>query len=56
MAGDAKALTLGLNWYLNRGLKAQLNWERTDFDHAIKFGTDLRRREDVWLTQLQLVY
>jgi phosphate-selective porin OprO/OprP len=55
-AGEAKAYTLGLNWYLNRAIKAQLNWERTDFDRGIRFGAETRDREDVLLTRFQLSY
>lgn len=55
-ASDARAITLGLNWYLNRALKAQFNWERTDFNRRINFGTDQRDHEDVLLTQFQLAF
>jgi phosphate-selective porin OprO and OprP len=55
-ASDAKAFTLGLNWYLNRNVKAQFNWERTDFDRSIRFGSDSRDHEDVFLTRLQLAF
>jgi phosphate-selective porin OprO/OprP len=55
-AGDAKAFTLGVNWYLNKALKAQFNWERTDFDRSIRFGTEQLDHEDVLLTQLQLSF
>jgi phosphate-selective porin OprO and OprP len=55
-ASDAKAITLGLNWYLNRNVKAQFNWERTDFDRSIRFGADSRDHEDVFLTRLQLAF
>jgi phosphate-selective porin OprO/OprP len=55
-AREATAYTFGLNWYLTRAVKAQFNYERTDFDHAIRFGTDTRDHEDVFLTRFQLAY
>lgn len=55
-ASDAKAYTVGLNWYLNRSVKAQFNWERTDFDRSLKFGADKRDHEDVFLTRFQIAF
>jgi phosphate-selective porin OprO/OprP len=55
-ARSAKAFTLGFNWYLNKAVKAQFNWERTDFDRSIKFGSDTLDHEDVLLTQFQLAF
>jgi phosphate-selective porin OprO and OprP len=55
-ASKANALTFGLNWYLNRAVKLQLNYERTNFDRAIKFGSDVRDHEDVFLSQFQVAF
>jgi phosphate-selective porin OprO/OprP len=53
----ARAWTLGLNWYLNRNLKLQFNYERTDFDGNGILINGLRRdHEDVFLTQFQVAF
>jgi phosphate-selective porin OprO/OprP len=53
-AQHADEFTLGLNWYLNRALKLQLNWQKTVFDHPIKLSPGLRDQEDLFLSQFQL--
>jgi phosphate-selective porin OprO/OprP len=55
-ASRAAAWTLGLNWYLNRNLKLQLNYERTDFNRSLLFGSDSRDHEDVFLSRFQLAF
>jgi len=55
-ASKANALTFGLNWYLNRAVKVQLNYERTNFNRGIRFGTDVRDHEDVFLSRLQVAF
>jgi phosphate-selective porin OprO/OprP len=55
-ASKANALSLGLNWYLNAALKLQLNYERTNFNRAILFGSGVRDHEDVFLSQLQVAF
>jgi hypothetical protein len=45
-----------LNWYLNRPLKAQFNYERTNFNRGIKFGSDVRDHEDLFLSQFQVAF
>lgn len=52
-ADKADAYTVGLNWYLNRQVKAQLNYERTTFGRPLRFATGLHKNEDTVLTQLQ---
>ncbi len=52
---NVEAYTLGLNWYLNRFVKAQLNYERTDFGRGLRFGSaDTRDHEDVLLSRFQI--
>jgi phosphate-selective porin OprO/OprP len=53
---DANAWTVGLNWYLNRTFKLQLNYERTDFDHAIQLGSQRFDHEDVFLSRFQVAF
>jgi len=47
---------VGLNWYLNRNFKFNLNYERTTFDTPVSFGGTLRDKEDVILTRFQVSY
>jgi phosphate-selective porin OprO/OprP len=55
-ASKANALTFGLNWYLNRAVKLQLDYERTNFNRGIKFGSDVRDHEDLFLSQFQVAF
>ncbi|HEY3284445.1 MAG TPA: porin [Armatimonadota bacterium] len=55
-AGQAKAWTLGVNWYLNKAVKVQLNWERTDFDRAIKIGSTKPSHEDLFASRFQVAF
>jgi phosphate-selective porin OprO/OprP len=54
--GGAIAYTGGINWYLNKNFKVQLNYERTDFDDEVDFGGHLRNHEDVLITRFQIAY
>ncbi|MFN3649641.1 MAG: porin [Armatimonadota bacterium] len=54
--GSANELTFGLNWYLNRAVKIQLNYVRTNFDRSIPFGATATDHEDVFLSRFQLAF
>ena len=50
------AYTGGVNWYLNRSFRLQLNYERTDFSSNVTFGTGKKDHEDALLTEFQLQF
>ncbi len=54
-ARRARAVTVGLNWYLNRNLKLQFNYERTLFEGGASNGGDMGS-EDAFLTRFQLAF
>lgn len=54
-ARRAKAATVGLNWYINRNLKLQFNYERTLFQGGAPKGGDMGS-EDAFLTRFQLAF
>lgn len=55
-ARSARAWTFGLNWYLDRALKLQFNYERTDFNDSLRFSSGTRDHQDVFLTRFQYSY
>jgi phosphate-selective porin OprO/OprP len=54
-AGRAQGWTAGLNWYLNRYVRAMVNFDHTWFNGGAPNGGD-RPSEDTILTRLQLSY
>jgi len=50
------AYTGGLNWYLNKAFKVQLNYDRTDFSKNVAFGSTKRDHEDVLLSRFQIAF
>jgi phosphate-selective porin OprO/OprP len=55
-AEKADAYTAGVNWYLNRQIKAQLNYEYTRFGSPLRLSSGTRQQEDVFLTQFQISF
>jgi phosphate-selective porin OprO/OprP len=55
-ATKATAFTGGINWYLNRNFKIQLNWEHTEFGQKLPLNGMDRGSEDALLTQFQIAY
>ncbi len=53
-ADKADAVTIGINAYLNRQVKAQLNYERTDFGRSVRFPTGSQSVENAILAGVQL--
>ena len=54
-ATRANAWGVGLNWYLNRNVRASLNFLQTDFKGG-SAGTVTRQNENVVLTRAQVVF
>jgi len=55
-ATKATELTAGINWYLNRNFKVQLNWSHTEFGQDLELNGAPRGSEDALLTQFQISY
>ena len=53
---SALAYTGGLNWYLNKNFKVQLNYEHTSFDGKPTFAGKAQSHEDVLLTRFQIAF
>jgi len=55
----ATEFTLGFNWYLNRWVRMQFNWEHAWFDDPVRLGPGpggLLRHQDSLLTRLQVIF
>lgn len=52
---DAKAWTMGINWYLNRNLKFMTHFEQTFFEGGLASNGD-RKTENLLLSRLQVYF
>lgn len=58
-SNSATELTLGFNWYLNRWVRMQFNWEHAWFGRPVQLGPGpgrLIKQEDTLQTRLQIVF
>jgi len=57
-ASEAQAWSVGLNWYLNKNIRANVSYSRTTFDGKINpaAATVTRQPEEVVFTRLQLAF
>jgi phosphate-selective porin OprO/OprP len=53
---SALAYTGGLNWYLNKNFKFQLNYNRTRFNRKIEIDDELFKGVDSFILQFQMSY
>ena len=55
----ATEMTLGFNWYLNRWVRQQFNWEHAWFDDPVQLGPsprNLTKDSDALLTRFQIIF
>lgn len=59
VSDGATEMTLGFNWYLNKWVRTQFNWERAWFDGAVRLGPSPRglyRFHDTLQVRLQFIF
>lgn len=59
VSNGATEVTLGVNWYVNRWVRVQLNWEHAWFDRPVRLGPGpggLLRGQDTIETRLQFIF
>ena len=54
----AEETTVGLNWYLNKWVRAQFNWEHANFESPVKIGNAPKpfSEEDALYVRLQVIF
>ena len=61
-SGATLELTTGFNWYLNKWVRLQFNWEHAWFDNPTNFGAPTAtaptksQHQDSLLTRLQFIF
>ena len=56
-ARGAREWGVGLNWHLNKSVKASINYINTDFDHGSSVEGDVtHQNEQAFLTRVQLSF
>jgi phosphate-selective porin OprO/OprP len=58
-ATRATELTAGFNWYWNRWVRVQFNWEHARFNNAVRLGPTATNRLDhqnSFLTRFQIIF
>ena len=58
-SNGATELTIGFNWYLNKWVRAQFNWEHAWFDQLVQLGSGaagLIGRQDTILMRFQVIF
>ncbi|MFL5342337.1 MAG: OprO/OprP family phosphate-selective porin [Gemmataceae bacterium] len=58
-SNGATELTLGMNWYLNKWVRTQLNWEYAWFDRPVRLGpgaAGLLTSQDTILLRFQVIF
>ena len=55
----ATEMTLGYNWYFNKWVRMQFNWEHAWFDDPVQLGSSPRNLtidSDALLTRFQIIF
>jgi hypothetical protein len=58
-SNGASELTAGFNWYLNRWVRTQFNWEHAWFDEPVQLGTGPQGRlngQDTLMARFQIIF
>lgn len=58
-SSGATEMTLGVNWYLNRWVRAQFNWEHVWFDDRVQLGSGssgLLDSQDTLMARFQVIF
>ncbi len=58
-SNEAHELTLGLNWYLNKSVRAQFNWEHAWFEDPVRLASGshgLLDKQDTLMARFQVIF